>query len=233
MRRFFLVAPALALLGCDPPAPAPAVSSASSLSPAPSASSVSAAPAAVLLDLDVASLQKTLKCGGDATSGACGVLTKFASCTEWNPISPSGDGRWLGRGWAVEGAKVTEQFALVRSRRVPTSEVAAGQIGVKIAITDLPKQESSAFEHADRAIRAFERNDVPPRSSPTLEYVKQRTDWPEAFAMRTSGKHVYAIAANGTYYCQGQNRTLLVVQRAATRGSNGDGLYAELWPTSW
>jgi hypothetical protein len=105
---------------------------------------------------------------------------------------------------------------------------------VRIAVADLPKSEGAAWEHADRAIRAFERADVPPRGSPVPDYVKNRTDWPgEVSALRTTGGNVYAMSNGGTYLCQGPNRALLVVQRASAAGAGGDGIYAELWPTSW
>lgn len=235
--------PALAVLvvlvlpACDPPSSAPAVSASVSASasagPAPAAVSALATPAPVPPDLDVAAQQRALKCGGDTKSGACGVLAKMATCAAWNPVVPSGDGRWIGRGWLVEGAKTTDQITLARARRVPTSEVGPGQIGVRIAIADLPKQEGAAFDQADRAIRAYERADVPPRSSPTVEYLKKRTDWSEASALHTVGGQVYALTTNGTYLCQGPSRSVLVFERAGTRSGSADGLYAELWPTSW
>jgi hypothetical protein len=234
MPRPALAALGLALLGCDNSAPAPAASAsaAAQAAPPPAATTAPAAAAPAPPDLDVAAQQKALKCAADAKSGLCGVLARMGSCSAWNPIVPSGDGRWLGRGWLVEGAKTTDQFTLVRARRVPTGEVGPGQIGVRISITDLPKQEGAAWEQADRAIRRYERADVPQHGSPTIEYVKQRTDWPETFAMRTAGGQVYALTPGGAYLCQ-SNRALLVVQRAASGGASGDGLYAELWPTSW
>jgi hypothetical protein len=231
MRRSLLAVLAIALCHCDKPDPAPAASASAAASPPPAATTAAAAPAPP--DLDVASLQKALKCGGETGSGACGVLAKMASCAAWNPVVPSGDGRWLGRGWLVEGAKTTDQVTLVRARRVPTAEVGPGQIGVRIAIADLPKHEGAAFEQADRAIRAYERADVPRHGNPTVDYVKQRTDWPEAAALRTSGSQVYALVPGGAYLCQGPGRSLLVAQRAESARAGGDGLYAELWPTSW
>lgn len=228
MRRPLLVAFALALAACDAPSAAPAASaSVAPLPPPPPAAPAAPAPP----DLEVAPLQKALKCGGDAKSGPCGVLAKMATCAAWDPVVPSGDGRWLGHGWVVEGAATTDQITVMRARRVPTSDVGPGQLGVRISVADLPKEEGEAFTQADRALRAFERQDVAPKSSPTLEYLRRRTDWPEAFAVSTVGKQVYALTQSGTYLCQGPRRTVLVAQRGASRG--GDGLYAELWPTSW
>jgi hypothetical protein len=230
MIRPLTILAALALAGCDQAAPAaPAGSAAPSAAPAPSPAPAPAAAVPAPDDLDAAPLLKNLKCGGDAAAGPCSVVKRFGKCSPWDPAVPSGDGRWLGRGWVVDGGKTTDQITVVRARRVPTSEVGPGQLGVKIGIAELPKQEGPAWEQAERTIRAYERKDVPPRSSPTLEYVKQRADWPESFAMRTAGGQIYALTQHGTYLCTGPSRELLLVQR----GTGADGLYAELWATSW
>jgi hypothetical protein len=232
LARTLLLIPMIA--GCDePPKATSGASSASNASPSPTAESVAnGAPAGPLPpELDIAAQQRALKCATDAKSGACGVLAKMASCIAWNPIVPSGDGRWLGHGWLVEGAKTTDQITLVRARRVPTSEVGAGQLGARVAVAEIAKQEGGAYEQAERAIRAYERADVPPHGSPTLDYVKQKKDWSESFVAATAGKQIFASGSQATYFCQGPSRSLVLVQRAS--GAAGDGLYAELWPTSW
>jgi hypothetical protein len=184
-------------------------------------------------DLDVAGLQKALKCAGNAKSGPCRVLAQFATCKEWNPVSPSGDARWIGQGFVVEGAKTTEIFSILRAKRVPTSEIGAGQLPVKIGLAELAKEEGTPYDQAGRAVRSYERGDIPPRSSPTLEYLKKRESWPDAHAVRTVGGQVYAITKAGTFACLGPKQQLYVVQRSSTIGSSGDGVYAELWATSW
>jgi hypothetical protein len=220
---------ALALVACDDkPAPAPAAASAAPA--ATTAAPESAAPVAPPPpELDVAAQQRATKCGADAKSGVCGVLAKMAACQAWNPIVPSGDGRWLGRGWVVEGAKTTDQFTVVRARRVPTSEVAPGQLGVRIGVGEILKQEGAPYEQADRAIRAYERAD-PPHQSPTVDYVKQKKDFTESFAAKTAGTQIMAQTPQGMFFCQ-VGRGLYMVQRASASG--GDGLYGELWPISW
>jgi len=241
MRRFFnaLAFVNVTLLGCNPPASsggaapsAAAPASAAAETPAPPSAPVAMSPAPE--NLNVAELQKTLKCASSASSGACGVLTKFSTaCTAWTGVAPAGDGRWFGRGYVIQGGKTTEQITLLRSRRVPSTEVGPGQVAARLSVAELPKEAGLPFEHADRTIRIFERIDVPKKADPTIEYIKQRTDWPEVFATRTTGGHVYAISQAGTYVCQGPKQQLFMVQRAATRGGSGDGIYAELWAATW
>jgi hypothetical protein len=237
MRSWLAPALGLLVLGCGNAANEAPVASASAVatSPAPTPSatpSVQAPPPPE--DLDVASLQKTLKCGNDAkASGACGVLAKFAACKPWNPVTPNGDGRWIGRGVEVDKGKSSEVFVMLRARRTPTSEVGPGQLGAKIAIEEIPKTDKDAYDAADRAIRILERQDVPPRYNPTLDYLKKREQWNESFAVATAGGQVGLLSKGGGFVCVGPKQQLLVVQRAAARGQNADGIYAEVWATSW
>lgn len=222
----------LTFAACDPspkPGAAPASSSAAAATSSPPAAEPPPPPPN---DLDVAELQSTLKCAADAKSGHCAVLAKMRSCTPWDASVPSGDGRWLGRAWIIADGKVTETFAGLRLKRVPLVEVGPGQLALKIALAEIPK-DGPDRENIDRVLRAFERGDVPPRTSPALEYLKQRQEWPDAPAVRTKGGHIFAVAQGGAYFCEGPKRTVLAVQQAETRRGSGDGIYAELWATAW
>ncbi len=229
---------ALVPLGCDPsPSGAAGSASASAATSAPTPPTAAPTASAELPkppdDLDPTELKKLLKCGADAKTGPCGVLVGFGSCSKWSASVPSGDGRWIGRGWLVEDGKTAEQFTILRARRVPTSEVGPGQLGVKIGIAEIPKEEKEAFGQADRALRPLERHDVVPKGNLALEYLKKRTDWPEAFATQTAGGQVYAVTRDGAFLCQGAKQQILLVQRAGSRKHAEDGVYAELWATTW
>ena len=184
-------------------------------------------------DLDVASLQKALKCAATAKEGACGILAKYATCTKWSGESPSGDARYVGRGTTVEGAKSTESVVVLRAKRAPMSEVGPGQLTMKFGFGEIVKDDGSAFDQAAQTIRSFKRGDTPGKSNTTIEYLKKRADWTEAFANKTVGGQVYAIMKAGTYLCQGARQSVLMVQKAATRSASADGVYAELWPATW
>lgn len=245
MRARTLLACVVALAACDSPsssttgAPlASATTTAAATAPAPATNSVAPASSptgegVVASDLDVAPLAKALKCAADARSGPCGVLAKWRGCQPWSGVAPSGDGRWFGRGTVVEGAKQTDQVTLLRSRSIPSSEVGPNQVPAKLALAELPKEEGAAFDNVDKGLKALERGDVPQRASPTIEYIRKRTDWNEAFASKTTSGAVYVLKDGGSFICQGAKQTLLVVSRAATRNAPGDGLYAELWPATW
>lgn len=184
-------------------------------------------------DLEVAPLQKALGCAANAKSGPCVVLAAFASCKSWSAEAPSGDGRWLGRGFEVEGKKTTELVSVLRARRVPTSEVGPGQLPARVALGAIEKDEGAPFSEAERAIRALERGDVPPRGNAALTHLKAMTRWSEAFVTRTTGGQVYGLSHGGLFVCEGPKRELYVVRRASTRSGTGDGVYATLWAASW
>ncbi|MDC0749136.1 hypothetical protein [Polyangium mundeleinium] len=232
--RPFAVLVSIAVAACSQEPAGDAAAPARTGTPAPP-SAAPPPPEAVAApdDLDIAALKKALTCAADAKSGPCAVVNAFGSCKPWNPVVPSGDGRWIGRGYRVEGGKTSDEFTIVRSRRVPSNEVGPGQLPAKVGISDIAKQEGSAFSQADRLIRTLERSDVPPRSNMALDYLKKRASWPEGFTMKTVGGQVYVASEGGTFVCQGPKQELYLVQRAATRGKPGDGLYATAYPVSW
>lgn len=184
-------------------------------------------------DLDIAGLQKALACAANAKSGPCAVLGAMTSCKPWSAEAPSGDGRWLGRGFEVDGKKTAEQVTVLRVRRVATSEVGPGQLPARIGLGVIEKDEGSAFGEADKAIRALERSDVPAKGNAAITHLKSMSQWAEAFVTRTSGGHVYGLAHGGLFLCEGAKRELHVVRRGSTRAGSGDGLYATLWAVTW
>jgi hypothetical protein len=184
-------------------------------------------------DLDIKGLQKQLACPADPKNSPCSILAAFSSCTQWSATTPSGDGRWIGRGYRVEGGKTTDEFVIFRARRVPQNEVAPGQLPLKVGIADIAKAEGAAWEQADRAIKAFSHHDVPPRGNAAVEFLKRKENWPEGYVVRTAGGQAYVVLEGGAFVCQGTHQQLLLVHRAASRSGKGDGVYAEVWPSSW
>jgi hypothetical protein len=182
-------------------------------------------------DLAVAELQKALQCGG-GKAGPCAIVSGFTGCTVWSANLPSGEGRWIGRGFTVEKGKTTEGIAMMRVRRVPTTEVGPGQLPVKLGIAEL-LADDPAYKQAGLAVRTYERQDTPPKNNAGVEHLKQRTDWVESFATRTAGGQVYALSGGGTFVCQGPKQQLLLVRRSGSRTDKADGVYAELWATTW
>lgn len=188
-------------------------------------------------DLDVAALEKALSCGADGKlegkTGACRVLAAMRTCTPWQLSIPSGDGRFLGRVATVEAGKERQGFGVLRAARVNVSEIGPGQLLAKLVLVELQKTDGEAYQQADRALRAFERGDVAPKGSPALAFADRLTTPADVFLTRTEKGHVYGISQGGLFVCQGDKQRLWLVRRAATRAGQGEGVYAELFPTSW
>jgi len=120
----------------DSPKPAPSAPSASvATTTTPTASAAAAVPTPE--PLDVAALDAALKCGGKG-HGPCAVLQDFHDCIEWNPVTAGGDARWLGEGYVVSGGAFVDQLTLLRSKRVPTTDVGPGQLPVRIGVAAIP-----------------------------------------------------------------------------------------------
>lgn len=235
-----MTATLLGIVACDsgpgaggaPASTASATATTGGSGPSPSVTSADPAPPPPA-DLDVAALQKALACGANAKTGPCAVLAGFAACKPWSAEAPSGDGRWLGRGFEVEGKKTTEQVTALRARRVAANEVGPGQLPTRIGLGVIEKDLGSPFSEAERAIKALERSDVPPKGSAAISHLKGMTQWSEAFVTRTVGGQVYGLAHAGLFVCEGSRRELHVVRRASTRAGTGDGLYATVWAAAW
>ena len=228
----------LCLLGLLPPAcedspkPGATTPSASVATPTPPASASAAAAVPTPEPLDVAALDKALKCGGKG-HGPCSVLQDFHDCVEWSPVTSGGDARWLGEGYAVQSGAFVDQLTLLRSKRVPSSEVGAGQLPVRIGTATIPDDMAAERNHAEKAIKAFKRGDVARKGNQALDYVKNRQDWPAAFAMKSKDNQVYVAVEGGLYLCALKDQRLLLVKASNNRQHPADGLYATLWPVSW
>jgi hypothetical protein len=221
------------LSACDdkptPTAGSATATAATSAAPKPSASAKALPPPAAL---DVAKLKASLKCGKGG-HGPCEVLQEFEDCRAFDPVTQSGDGRWLGQGSIVKKGAFVDELTLLRSRRVPLSEVGPGQLPAKIASGVIPNDRVAERRHAEAAIRAMRRGDVAKQTNAAMDYIKQRDDWQEAFSMKAADNQVYVAAAGGGYLCAKDKQRLLFVSLSGDREHPADGVYAEMWPVTW
>lgn len=222
---------ALLTIACDDsPKPTGAAPSASVATTTPTQSAAAEVPTPE--PLDVAALDKSLKCGGKG-HGPCSVLQDFHDCIEWSPVTSGGDGRWLGEGYVVSNGAFVDQLTLLRSKRVPLTEVGPGQLPARIGTTTIPDEEGAVREHAEKAISAFKRGDVARKGNQAIAYIKDRQDWPEAFSMQSKDNQVYVAVEGGIHLCALKDQRLLLVKASNNRQHPADGLYATLWPVSW
>jgi hypothetical protein len=227
----WMIAAALVLVACDKGGGTAPSATATTTAPAPTATSTVAAPPPPEA-LDVETLRKALKCGAKG-AGPCEVLAGFSSCETFDPVTQSGDGRWLGEAHFVKKGAFVDDWLMMRSRRVAITEVGPGQLMAKIAIAKIDDTYPEEREHAGKAIRAFERGDVPAPTNQAIRFAKERDEWTEAYSMKAAGNQVYAAIQGGTYLCKISKQRVLLVALATDREHPADGTYATLWPVSW
>jgi hypothetical protein len=233
-----VVALGAALLGCTQDQARPNAASSASVATRPIPPSARATPSAAPdlptpEPLDVASLQKALKCSPKSAGGPCRVLNDFKACLPQKLLTPSGDGRWMGYGYVARAGAFTDEFTLLRSRAVPAAEVGKTQIAAKIGLARIPEEEEVVRRQAEKSVAALARNDVPKVGNAAIAYIKELKEWTEAYAVNAQDNQIYVAAADGFYLCAVSGLRLLLVQRVAAPKNPGDGLYAELWPVSW
>jgi hypothetical protein len=187
------------------------------------------------VDIDVTALRKLLGCTPADGRGPCKVLDTMAHCTPWNPVAPSGDGRYMGKGWLVQGTNIEERVAILRSHSVPAGATASWQLPVKIAFGEIRPDAGPAFAQSGRAINAYERHDVPPAKNAAVDFLKETTDWHnESRAVRTSGTMVETFSDSPAYLCRGPDQEVVLVEQGfGAEGKSADGLYARVWASSW
>lgn len=228
-----ILACAVALPACqDKPSSPAAEGSAATAAVVTPASAPKAEPLPKPEKLDVASLRSALKCAGKA-AGPCEVLEDFKECGPFNPVTQSGEGRWLGKGYVVKNAAFVEEFTLLRSKAVPASQVGAGTLQARMAIDNIPDDRGGEKSNAEKAINAFERGDVPLPTNTAIRYVKERAEWSEAPVMAAEDNQLYVASGSGAYLCARSKQRVYLIRRSSTRTHAADGVYAVLWPVSW
>jgi len=174
MRSTFAVVLGLVLAACQGKPASEGAPSAGAAASAP-AGNVAPKPTAEPLPkpekLDVAALRAALKCSGKPVAGPCEVLEDFKECGAMNPVTQSGEGRWLGKGYLVKNGAFVEEFTLLRSHGAPASQVGAGTLPARMAIDSIPDERSGERTNAEKAINAFERGDVPLPTNTAIRYV--------------------------------------------------------------
>ncbi|MBM4358618.1 MAG: hypothetical protein FJ096_10980 [Deltaproteobacteria bacterium] len=234
MRSLAVVTLALALTGCPDKAgsPAGATSASATVSPSTAPPRGSAEPQPKPEKLDVDALKAALKCTGKA-SGPCAVLEEWKDCQPFNPVTQSGEGRWMGKGYLVKNGAFIDEYTLLRSKAVPAAQVAPGSLPAKIAIDSIPDERGGEKTNAEKAINAYERGDVPLPTNTAVTYVKERSEWSEAPVQAADGNQLYVATGSRAYLCKGTKQRVLLIRRSTTRNHPGDGVYAVLWPVSW
>lgn len=235
-RLVILLAAACALPACDKgnskaePDAAPVASA---------TAAPSAAPRPRPDDLDVPALRQPLKCATAAKNPrpVCQVLDEFEKADAWNLETIRGtDARYFGQATIVEKGQPRMGWYFLVVKKVPTNEVAAGDLPIKVAIRELEPTLGAENAQAPRLLRALEHDDAVSKGNSTIQYVKSYapSNWDGANV--TAGPSTIMHSQGGMFVRENKKRQLHIIQLAAVGvgGANsGDGIYATLHPVSW
>jgi hypothetical protein len=200
-------------------APAPAA-------PTPTASIAREAPP----DIDVGTVEKRLGCSGNKTRQACRVLADFNRAERWAADPPSGRGRWVGNAYKIEKGAEARTILILYAERVPTAQVGAADLPVKIGTGPMPDE---LLEHGTKLVNILARGDVATKKNRAAPFVDSFTPKDAQGAMNTTGRSVRLDSEQSVFIRQGNRKLYLVETKSGPADSPGDGIYAELWLAAW
>jgi hypothetical protein len=196
--------------------------------------SVEPAAAPLAPDIDVRSLERQLNClRGRRHAQACRILHEFARATQGIGQAPSGQGRFMGTAYLVNGGVERPDLVLLQAANVPASSVGPTDIPLRVAIDSLPKNKR---REGRTLARALARGHMPSTTNKALSFAKSWTSENGRIAMTTDGPSVRLIAEEPTYVRQKGQKALVIKMKPPIPGvavPPGDGTYAELWAITW
>ncbi|MBI5533913.1 MAG: hypothetical protein HY898_14420 [Deltaproteobacteria bacterium] len=228
-----LFAVTLVALGCgkgQTPAPVDAA-------PAASASAAPTQPfVARPEDIDVARVRDPLKCTPASKKPVCMTLNDFEKADAWNLETIRGaDARYFGQGTFIEKGVSRDAYVFLIAKRVPTNDVAAGDLPLKVAVRELDASLKAENTHAVKLMRALQQDDAFAKTNATVMYLKTYAPSSWDGANVTTGPSTILHSQGGVFVRESKNRRLYAVRLApmAPDTTPGDGMYATLYPVSW
>ncbi len=223
------------VLGCtqhDKPKPVAEAPAVTSDTPSPAASPKTTPPD----DIDLASLQASMKCPGTTFKAACEILDEFKKGTAWDfTLIHGADARYFGRGMEATASGVVERYFFLIARRVPLNEVSASDLPIKQVFRPLESSRELEIAQAPKLLRLLEKDDAVSKTIQTAKYVLEYAPGIWDGASASKGVSTFAQTGGGAYVRMVDKRRLVWVQPAVARpgGSTAEGTYAILYPLSW
>jgi len=228
-----LIALAAVVGACSKPAAPPAADAAPSAEP-------SAAPAQAFRprpeDIDVTRIREPLKCTPGSKKPVCALLAEFEKGDAWNlDTIRSGEARYFGQATVIEKGQLRNPYVFVIAKKVPTNDVPAGDLPIKVAVRELEAGLKQEQIHAPKLMRGLEADDLSNSYSPTLAYLKSYAPANWDGANVTTGPSTILHSEGGVYVRESKKRKLFVVRLTAMSPDSqpGDGMYAMLHPVTW
>ena len=186
-------------------------------------------------DLDLKQLRTRLGCASGDRKKACAVVTEFADAGRFTGKSPAGESRWFGRAYRVEHRKETAEYLVLVARVAPTAQVCNGCLPLMISTSPLPierwREGKSLFSKLSGSRHRANRKNLAMRF---VDAYQPKDEWGAIGTQGASVQLVVGVGEDVAYLRQPSLKRLLLVRPARSlEAEAGDGLYAELWQTSW
>jgi len=224
---------AVAFVACnksDPPQPMAASASASASASVAAVPEVPSPPPAAPKDIDVAALERDLKCAKASRSEACRILKEFSQAQRFAAKTPSGGGRWIGPAVTVEKGLETKRHLVLWAKTVPLSQVSLGDLPIKAAFELIPE---GLKLQSEKLMRSLVRSSDPPESNPAYHFANAFEPSKTYVLANTAGPSVHLTAEKSVYLRLAPPRKVYLVELAPGNAAAGDGTYAELWLGDW
>jgi hypothetical protein len=228
-----LVAVAVLVASCSKPAPGVSADAAPSAAPS-TASTQAFRPRPE--DIDVPRVREPLKCAPGSKKPVCALLADFEKADTWNlDTIRSGDARYFGLATIIEKGQTRSAYVFVIVKKVPTNDVPAGDLPIKVAVRELEAGLKQEQTHAPKLMRGLESDDLSNKYNATLSYLKSYAPANWDGANVTTGPSTILHSEGGVYVRESKVRKLYLVRLAAMAPDSqpGDGTYAMLHPVTW
>ncbi len=224
----------VAVLGCEDKkqkaTAASAAASATSVASVPEPNKVAEAPRPAPADIVLDPLLKDLKCDKKSKADSCRVLNEFAEATRWIVQTPAGEGRWIGQAFVRDKGVEKKQLLMLWAKTMPTSQVALGDLPVRVGTSTLA---DDLVEHGFKMVAAISRGDQPSKRNQARPEVESFVPATHRGAVNTAGASVRLISEETVYLRQVGRKVLMVMPSQAQSAAPGDGTYAEFWRATW
>ncbi|MGE5786333.1 MAG: hypothetical protein ACM3ZE_17170 [Myxococcales bacterium] len=209
--------------------------SSGAVSAAPSSAAVEPAkviepPRPAPADLGLEPLIKSPTCDKNSQADSCRVVAEFAEGKRFIAQTPAGEGRWIGNAFVREKGIEKKQLLILWAKQVPTSQVGAGDLPVRVGMGTL---DDELVEHGFKMVNALSRSDQPSKRNQARPAVDTFVPTTQRGAVNTAGVSVRLIAEEPIYLRQSGRKVVMVIPNQSSGAAPGDGTYAEFWRATW
>jgi len=133
-------------------------------------------------DLDVRALERQLNCPSGRHYQSCRILREFGRATRGIGQAPSGQGRFMGAAYRVEGGVEKRDLVVLAAANAPANTVGPTDIPLRVAMGLLPKDK---HRDGSKLARLLAQGSMPSSSNKALAFAQAWSSENGRIAMAT------------------------------------------------